>query len=125
MPGPAPKAQGKIQALAAFGRLRLLRAEHKLGPAAGYGRKRRQCLNFTLSLKFFAENKIEGGGAQPGIAGPSGLVPDWKASFPIGNQAAQFWRPLRAPKLSAAPFYFIFCEKFANAWQKPLASAYN
>ena len=70
MPGPAPKAQGKIQALAAFGRLRLLRAEHKLGPAAGYGRKRRQCLNFTLSLKFFAENKIEGGGAQRSILAP-------------------------------------------------------
>ena len=93
MPGPAPKAQGKIQALAEFGRLRLLRAEHKLGPAAGYGRKRRQCLNFTLSLKFFAENKTEEGGAQPGIAGPRGVVPYWKPTFQIGNLAAQFWRP--------------------------------
>ena len=112
MPVPAPKAQGKIQALAAFGRLRLLRAEHKLGPAAGYGRKRRPSLNFTLSLKFFAENKTEEGGAQPGIAGPSGLVPDWKAGFPIGNQAAQFLGPLRGANIMAPPGCFFFWEKY-------------
>ena len=62
--------------------------------------------------KFFAENKIEGGGAQfwRPVRAPkvSGLVPDWKAGVPIGNQAA--WPGYAG--LSAAPVYFIFCEKF-------------
>ena len=45
------KAQGKIQALAAFAAVTGRRAELMLGPEQAKPAKRRQCLNFTLSLR--------------------------------------------------------------------------
>ena len=54
MPGPAPKAQGKIQALAAFAAVTGRRAERKLGPVQALPAKRRPSLDCYCALSYLS-----------------------------------------------------------------------